>query len=55
MQDPSTPDILVAKKKLEMLVKLHFGLPIPQIQCHCLVKPLSIKPVPFPLYLITVH
>lgn len=38
----STPDILVAKKELKMLVKLHFGLPVPQIQDHCLVKCLCI-------------
>lgn len=51
MQDLSTPDILVAKNKLKMLVKLHFGLPVAQIQGHGLVKTLSIKPTPFPLYL----
>lgn len=34
----STPDILVSKKELKMLVKLHFGLPVPKIQDHCLVK-----------------
>lgn len=55
MQDLSMPDILVAKKKLEMLVKLHFGLPVPQIHSKGLVKPVSIKPIPFPLYLIIVQ
>lgn len=54
MQDLSMPDILVAKNNLKMLVKLYFGLPVPQIQGHCLVKSLPIKPIPFPLYLIIV-
>lgn len=54
MRDLSMPDILVAKNNLKMLVKLYFGLPVPQIQGHCLVKPLSIKPITFPLYLIIV-
>lgn len=35
IQDISTPDILVAKNKLKMLVKLYFGLPVPQIQGRC--------------------
>lgn len=55
MQVLSTPDILLAKKELKMLVKLHFGLQVPQIQDHCLVKHLCIQPVPFPYYLIIVQ
>lgn len=55
MQVLSTPDILVAKKELKMLVKLHFGLPVPQMQDHCLVKCLCIWPIPFPLYLIIIQ
>lgn len=54
MQGLFTPDNFVAKIKLKMPVKLHFRWPVPQIQGHCLAKPFSIKPVLFPLYLITV-
>lgn len=54
-QDLAMPDILVAKNKPEMLVKLYFGLPVPQTQGHCLARPLSTKPIPFPLYSIIVQ
>lgn len=55
LQDLSVPDILVAKNKLAMLVELYFELPVPQIQGHWSVRPLSIKTFPFPLYLIIVQ